>query len=98
MLAYRLLHSALVNNPMTNAGLSVSISESVALFALDRPSHRNAVNVPMVSSIIAALEQYDCDGVRAIVLVGNGDHFCVGADLDHGAEVFDAAKQGRPHS
>jgi enoyl-CoA hydratase/carnithine racemase len=84
---------------MTDTGLKVSVTGQVALFALDRPARRNAVNAQLISAILAALEQYDSDDdVRVIVIAGNGDHFCVGADLDQGAEVFDAAKPGRSGS
>jgi enoyl-CoA hydratase/carnithine racemase len=81
---------------MTDAGLSISTEGAVAFLTLNRPARRNAVNSQLISSILAALEQCDSDdGIRAIIISGNGDHFCVGADLDQGAEVFDAEKQGR---
>jgi enoyl-CoA hydratase/carnithine racemase len=81
---------------MKDQELEVTVSGAIALLALNRPSRRNALTASMVSSIIADLEKCDAqDDVRVIVIVGNGEHFCVGADLSLGAETFDAAKQGR---
>jgi enoyl-CoA hydratase/carnithine racemase len=82
---------------MIDPGLSVILSDRVALVTLDKPTIKNAVNSQLLNALIAAFDRIDeNDEVRCIVLAGNGDHFCAGADLSKGAQVFDAAKQGRP--
>ena len=55
---------------------------------IDRPQARNAVSEPMLSEIGAALGDAAADpDVRIVVLRGEGDHFCAGADL---GEIDDA--------
>lgn len=55
---------------------------AVAVITLNRPKARNALN----RALLAALHDYlreavQDDTVRAIVLTGNGEGFCAGADL-----------------
>ena len=58
---------------------------AVALLTLNRPDKLNAVNVPMIAALDAALDAADADeGVRAIVLAGAGRAFSAGFDLDMG--------------
>jgi enoyl-CoA hydratase len=58
---------------------------SVMLLTLNRPDKLNAVNVPMIEALDAALDAAEADGgVRAIVLAGSGRAFSAGFDLDMG--------------
>jgi enoyl-CoA hydratase len=51
----------------------------VGLITIDRPERRNALNLETCVAMTDALDGLaDC---RAIVITGNGDHFCAGADL-----------------
>ncbi len=52
----------------------------VAWITLARPERRNAFDAELIAAIVAALGQVDLDA-RAVVLSGEGDAFCAGADL-----------------
>ncbi|MFF5073102.1 enoyl-CoA hydratase-related protein [Micromonospora olivasterospora] len=54
----------------------------MALVTMRRPAVRNAVNADLSAAVGGALEEADADPtVRAIVVTGEGDAFCAGADL-----------------
>ena len=58
---------------------------AIALLTLNRPDKLNAVNVPMIAALDAALDAAEADEtVRAIVLAGAGRAFSAGFDLDMG--------------
>src|SRR4051812_39384585 len=52
----------------------------VAVLLLARPEKRNAIDDPTVFGIEAFFAAVP-DGVKAVVLAGEGDHFCSGLDL-----------------
>lgn len=55
----------------------------LALLALDRPDKLNAIDGPMITALLEALETAEADpAVRAIVLHGQGRAFSAGFDLD----------------
>jgi enoyl-CoA hydratase/carnithine racemase len=57
-------------------------SGPVAVLTLDNPARRNAFTPEMRRSLTAELNALSHDDeVRAIVLTGEGEHFCAGADL-----------------
>jgi len=61
----------------------------VAIVTLHRPEQRNAFSGRMGDELGHALARCDGDdAVRAVVLTGAGDAFCVGADLGAGRETF----------
>jgi len=63
-------------------GLGARLDEGVLRLTLDRPDRRNAIDDAMMSALIDAFDQAGRDeAVRVIVLSGNGDHFCGGADI-----------------
>ena len=58
---------------------------AVALLTLNRPDKLNAINVPMIEALDAALDAAEADdAVRAIVVAGAGRAFSAGFDLDIG--------------
>ena len=60
----------------------VDIADRVATLTLDDPDRRNALTLPMVDEIIAAMDQIESDeNVGAIVVTGAPPAFCAGADL-----------------
>jgi len=65
------------------AGLGVSLGDDAVLrIVLDRPDKRNALDDDMVAAMIAAVDASERDeAVRAILLVGAGEHFCGGFDI-----------------
>jgi 2-(1,2-epoxy-1,2-dihydrophenyl)acetyl-CoA isomerase len=48
---------------------------------LDRPDAYNAINPELREALVQVFDNAEADGVRAIVLRGNGRGFCAGADL-----------------
>src|ERR1700738_5100757 len=71
--------------------LTVAIADGVALLTLNRPERRNAYTAQVGELLNGAYRQCDDDdAVRAIVLTGAGDAFCVGADFSTAASPFAA--------
>ncbi|ANC29819.1 enoyl-CoA hydratase-related protein [Isoptericola dokdonensis] len=64
---------------------------AVATVVLDRPEHRNALDLAHKEALLDALEDVARDPeVRAVVLTGSGPAFCVGQDLrEHAAGLAD---------
>ena len=54
-----------------------------AAITLNRPERRNAMNFQMVEELIAAFDALKIrEDIRAVVISGAGDHFCVGGDVN----------------
>ncbi len=70
---------------MTDTGSEVVTYEvrgPTAIIRLNRPQYRNAQNSKVTYALDAAFTRaVDDDEVKAIVLAGNGDHFCAGHDI-----------------
>ncbi|MEJ8575055.1 crotonase/enoyl-CoA hydratase family protein [Microbaculum marinum] len=60
--------------------LSAARDGDIAVLRLSRPDKRNALNDPTVLSLETFFTGLP-DGVRAVVLAGEGRHFCAGLDL-----------------
>jgi enoyl-CoA hydratase len=56
----------------------------VVVLTLDRPDRRNAVDATTCDALANAVQDAVGRGARAIVLAGDGPHFCAGADLKAG--------------
>jgi len=55
---------------------------AVAIVTLADPERRNALNLAMVTEIVAAFDELEADdSVGAVVVTGAGRGFCAGADL-----------------
>jgi (methylthio)acryloyl-CoA hydratase len=67
----------------------------VAILFLARPEKRNAIDDPTVFGIEAFFAALP-DGVKAVVLAGEGEHFCSGLDL--GELTARSVAQGIAHS
>ena len=66
------------------AEVQTDIDGGIAVLTLDAPDRRNALTLPMVDEIAAALDTIEADpDVRAIVVTGTAPAFCAGADLSH---------------
>jgi enoyl-CoA hydratase len=62
--------------------LRVERHDAVAVLTLDEPSRRNALSLPLVAEIVAAMDALEADpGVGALVVTGAPPAFCAGADL-----------------
>lgn len=62
------------------ATLSATQDGAVALLRLSRPHKRNALDIETVEGIRSFFADLDPD-VRAVVMHGEGEHFCAGLDL-----------------
>ena len=69
---------------MGNSTIRTAVdSGGVATVTLNRPEVRNAFNETLIAELTASLVEIAADdGVRAVVLAGEGTSFCAGADLD----------------
>jgi len=55
---------------------------SICLLTLNRPEKRNALNGPMIQEWMQALQKIADDAsIHVVILNGNGEHFCAGADM-----------------
>ncbi|MCR9106868.1 MAG: crotonase/enoyl-CoA hydratase family protein [Gammaproteobacteria bacterium] len=78
--------------------LDLSVENHVATVALNRPDKANSMNLAMWNELQACFEYLDEEpSVRAVVLAGNGKHFCAGLDLamfgDLTQEIADPARR-----
>lgn len=63
---------------------NLSIEErdnGVFVVSLNRPTKRNALDVDTIEELVSFFSSAHKNGVRAVVLAGEGDHFCAGLDL-----------------
>ncbi len=62
--------------------LELSIEDQVATVCLNRPDKANSMNAAMWEELQSCFEWLDVEpSVRAVILAGNGKHFCAGLDL-----------------
>lgn len=70
---------------MSEAGRArVERDGHVLRLVLDHPPRRNALDHAAMRKLTQAVSAAAEDDVRVIVLTGNGDHFCAGADISQG--------------
>jgi len=63
-------------------GLQVALAGGVLRLVLDRPEKRNALTDDIVGALTECISLAGRDeAVRAVLLTGNGDHFCSGFDI-----------------
>ncbi len=61
--------------------LSMDHARSILTIELARPEQRNAMSLRMVEELRLALAQAGQEGLRGVVLRGQGGHFCAGGDV-----------------
>ncbi len=60
--------------------VSVSIQDRVAIVTIERPQHRNAVDLPTAEALLAAFKSFDANkDAHVAILTGAGGAFCAGA-------------------
>lgn len=70
--------------PVSYDSLRLERREDLLFVTLDNPSRANALSPLMVGELAAVYgRDWRTDGVRAILLAGEGKHFSAGADLAH---------------
>ncbi len=65
---------------MTTKDVQLEIHDAVAVVRLSRPAKRNALSDGLILAVRKMFEEMPAS-VRAIVLDGEGEHFCAGLDL-----------------
>jgi methylglutaconyl-CoA hydratase len=55
----------------------------LATITLNRPEKRNAISIPMIAELHAALDEIEKTQTRVVILTGAGKAFCAGIDLDY---------------
>jgi methylglutaconyl-CoA hydratase len=68
-------------------GLRVERDGGVLRVTLARPERRNAFDAALIADLTAAFA--DVGGARAVVLAGEGETFCAGADIDWQRSAID---------
>jgi enoyl-CoA hydratase/carnithine racemase len=65
-----------------SALVQLSIADSIATIALNRPEVRNAIDDKLRTELFAIVDRLaNDDAVRAVVVTGNGKAFCAGGDI-----------------
>jgi enoyl-CoA hydratase len=71
-----------MGNPQRlESGLIVEDRGHIRVLTLDRPERRNALSSAIQADLVEQFLSCVGDGVRAVVLTGNGPAFCAGFDL-----------------
>lgn len=71
-----------VVNPDTYERLALTAHDNgLYVVTLNRPEKRNALDVVTIEELIRFFSGARLAGVKAVVLAGEGDHFCAGLDL-----------------
>ncbi len=64
--------------------LRIEHEDAVGTVALARPDARNSLNAGLIEEIRRCMEELaEDDNVRVVVLTGEGDYFCAGADIGY---------------
>jgi enoyl-CoA hydratase/carnithine racemase len=72
--------------------IEYEVAGRVAIVTLCRPQRLNAFTKTMAYELVAAFDAADADdGVRVVLMTGAGRGFCAGADLERGANTFNAS-------
>ncbi|MEO3385664.1 enoyl-CoA hydratase-related protein [Mesorhizobium sp. CAU 1741] len=77
-----------------SGSIRLTVEDNVATIAIDRPERKNAMTQAMWRELTSLMGQLAADAtVRAVVLTGQGNDFCAGADIGE----FDTVR-GNAHS
>ena len=72
--------------------ISIEVNNHVATVWLDRPEKRNAISTELWLDLPRAMSAVaGNDDVRAVIIAGRGDSFCVGIDLQSLTEAPDTS-------
>lgn len=68
--------------------LTIKYENHLAILTLNRPEKRNAMNGAMIRELTSAFADFQKnDDVRVVLLTGEGEHFCAGADINWMKEI-----------
>jgi 2-(1,2-epoxy-1,2-dihydrophenyl)acetyl-CoA isomerase len=80
--------SALRDRPTNTDGVEITVADAIVTISMRNPRRKNAVTDAMWGELAAAFRWVaSTDQVRAVVLTGDGEDFCSGADLSGPPEV-----------
>lgn len=66
-----------------SASLALEVRDGIGLLTLRRPERLNALDAPMIATLLEICHRIEHDdGVRVVVLSGEGRAFCAGGDID----------------
>lgn len=67
---------------MSDTPITTTLEHGVFHILLNRPERKNALNLPLMRALTAALQRaHEDDGIRVVLLSGAGGHFSSGMDL-----------------
>ena len=78
------------------SGLIVETRGHIRVLTLDRPERRNALSSALQADLVEQFLTCVADGVRAVVLTGNGPAFCAGFDLKEIRAADERGERFRP--
>ena len=74
--------------PADTDGVRLTLADGIATLTLVNPRRKNAITMPMWGELAAAFRWAGGDeDVRVLVITGEGDEFCSGADLSEPADT-----------
>lgn len=77
-------------SPSSSSEVRTEVDGAIATVTLVNPGRKNALTAAMWGQLADALRSLSTDGdVRAVVITGDGQEFCSGADLGGGAQGSD---------
>tara|TARA_B100000029_G_scaffold443503_1_gene462618 strand:+ start:1500 stop:2297 length:798 start_codon:yes stop_codon:yes gene_type:complete len=69
----------------------------VAVIRLNRPERLNAINNVLSDDVHTALDEIEAnEGVRVVILTGEGSGFCAGADVNRMSDSLDGKADAKP--
>ncbi len=75
--------------------LKIGMYGGIGRATLARPSAQNALDVQMIVELRQALDEFEADpDVRAVLIAGEGDHFCAGTDVGELAALLETTEGG----
>lgn len=75
---------------MSYETVRAEVADAILTLTLNRPDRLNAFTETMMHEMIDVFDRADADdGVRAVIVTGEGRAFCAGADLGAGGDSFD---------
>ncbi len=80
---------------MSAPRLKIAIYGGIGRATLARPEAQNALDQQTIVELRQALDEFEADGdVRAVLIAGEGDHFCAGTDIADIAALLETTEGG----